>query len=307
MGLLAGARHRPGSMAASFREPCREADTPHPGDGSTPSAIDIRPLARQFARIQPMKPISRRDLLTKSAIFGAAVAVGVPQAMAEPSSPALPKRKVVVTGGHPGDPEYGCGGTIARYTDLGHEVVLLYLNRGDWTDQPGYDPVPVRVAEATKACTILRARPLFAGQVDGQSIVDRAHYDQFHELLQAEQPDVVFTQWPLDNHPDHRAISLLVYESWRRSGKKFALYYYEVSNGEDTIQFNPTHYVDISATESRKRSACYAHASQSPDRYYSLQESVTRLRGLESGHKQAEAYIRLVQSPDFGLPGVCAT
>ena len=40
--------------------------------------------------------------------------------------------KVVVTGGHPGDPEYGCGGTIARYTDLGHEVVLLYLNRGEW-------------------------------------------------------------------------------------------------------------------------------------------------------------------------------
>jgi hypothetical protein len=28
------------------------------------------------------------------------------------------------------------------------------------------------------------------------------------------------------------------------------------------------------------------------------------MRGIESGHKQAEAYIRLVQSPDFGLPGI---
>jgi hypothetical protein len=28
------------------------------------------------------------------------------------------------------------------------------------------------------------------------------------------------------------------------------------------------------------------------------------LRGIESGHQHAEAYIRLVQSPDFGLPGV---
>ncbi len=27
------------------------------------------------------------------------------------------------------------------------------------------------------------------------------------------------------------------------------------------------------------------------------------MRGLESGHAQAEGYIRLVQSPDFALPG----
>ncbi len=113
---------------------------------------------------------------------------------------------------------------------------------------------------------------------------------------------MVFTHWPIDNHADHRAISLLVYEAWLRMGKKFALYYYEVSNGEDTVQFTPTHYVDITGTEHRKRSACYAHASQTPDRYYALQELVTRMRGIESGYKQAESYIRLVQSPDFALP-----
>jgi LmbE family N-acetylglucosaminyl deacetylase len=260
-----------------------------------------------------MKPISRRDLLSQTGVLGTAVAVGLPLAQAattpQPPEPHDAKRrlKVVVTGGHPGDPEYGCGGTIARYSDLGHEVVLLYLNRGEWTDKPGYDPAPVRVAEARKACEILRARPGFAGQIDGKAIVDAAHYDQFVELLKAEQPQVVFTHWPIDNHADHRAMSLLVYEAWLRLGKKFALYYYEVSNGEDTVQFTPTHYVDISATEPRKRSACYAHASQSPDRYYALQESVTRMRGIESGCKQAEGYIRHVQSPDFVLPGTGST
>jgi len=39
---------------------------------------------------------------------------------------AASKYKSLVTGGHPGDPEYGCGGTIARLTALGHEVTLLY-------------------------------------------------------------------------------------------------------------------------------------------------------------------------------------
>jgi len=84
--------------------------------------------------------------------------------------------------------------------------------------------------------------------------------------------------------------------------KGFALYYYEVSNGEDTVQFTPTHYVDIATVAERKRSACYAHASQTPDRFYQLQETVTRMRGIERGTAQAEGFIRHVQSPDFALP-----
>jgi LmbE family N-acetylglucosaminyl deacetylase len=259
-----------------------------------------------------MKQISRRDMLAQSTRLASTFAVGLPMAataaqpaLAEQSQPPAPRKlKILVSGGHPGDPEYGCGGTIARYADLGHEVVLLYLNKGEWTNKPGYDPAPIRVAEATKACEILKARPAFAGQIDAKAIVDQAHYAQFHRLLEAENPNVVFTHWPLDNHADHRAISMLVYEAWLRMRRSFALYYYEVSTGEDTVQFSPTHYVNISAVTARKRSACYAHASQSPDKFYTLQESVTKMRGLEFGCNQAEGYIRHVQSPDFALPGV---
>ncbi|HEY3743284.1 MAG TPA: PIG-L family deacetylase, partial [Bryobacteraceae bacterium] len=39
--------------------------------------------------------------------------------------------KIVVTGGHPGDPECGCAGTIARLTARGDQVTVLYLNRGE--------------------------------------------------------------------------------------------------------------------------------------------------------------------------------
>lgn len=215
-----------------------------------------------------------------------------------------PKLKVVVTGGHPGDPEYGCGGTVARYADQGHAITLLYLNRGEkhCPDQPSDEGSSVRVPEAAKACGILGARPVFAGQCDGHAIVDREHYDQFRKLLEAEKPDVLFAQWPVDNHADHRAISLLAYDAWLRMGKKFAFYYYEVSSGEDTMMFAPTDYVDITATEARKRAACYAHASQSPDRFYALQSQVAKFRGIESGYPQAEAFVRHVQSPGGLLP-----
>ncbi len=213
------------------------------------------------------------------------------------------KLKIIVAGGHPGDPEYGCGGTVARYTAQGHEVVLLYLNRGEYgcPDKAPDACGELRTAEARKACEILRARPLFAGQIDGHAVVDNHAYAEMRKLLASEKPDVLFTHWPIDRHPDHRAISSLTYDAWLGMRKDCALYYYEVSDGEDTLMFSPTEYVDITATEPRKRAACYAHASQTPDRFYALQSQVTRFRGVESGCSQAEAFIRHAQSPT-GLP-----
>ncbi|MES1258402.1 MAG: PIG-L family deacetylase [Acidobacteriota bacterium] len=217
---------------------------------------------------------------------------------------ARPRLKVVITGGHPGDPEYGCGGTAARYADQGHDVVLLYLNRGEkgCPEKAPEGGSLIRVAEAAKACEILKARPVFAGQCDGHAVVDGSHYDAFRALLETERPDVLFTHWPVDGHADHRAISMLAYDAWLRMKKSFGFYYYEVSDGEDTLMFSPNEYVDITAVEARKRAACYAHASQSPDRFYALQSQVTRFRGVESGHAQAEAFVRHSLSPRNLLP-----
>jgi LmbE family N-acetylglucosaminyl deacetylase len=245
-----------------------------------------------------MQKLSRRKIIAASTLLGAAAMSGL---AAEPlSSPNAARKKIVVTGGHPGDPEYGCGGTIARLTHAGHEVVLLYLNRGDPNETPAQTNFP-RVGEAAKACEILKARPLYAGQIDGHAIVDAAHYESFRQLIAREKPDVLFTHWPIDNHADHRAISLLSYDAWLNLKKSFALYYYEVSNGEDTTCFTPTDYIDITATADHKRHACFAHASQSPERYYALQQSIAKFRGLESGHAEAEAFIHHPQSPIFSI------
>jgi LmbE family N-acetylglucosaminyl deacetylase len=210
--------------------------------------------------------------------------------------------KIVVAGGHPGDPECGCAGTVARYVDLGHEVALLYLNRGEgYCGGAGLDRCGgIRTAEAEAACRILKARPLFADQIDGKAIVDTAHYEAFDKILSAEKPDIVFTQWPVDSHRDHRAVSALTLDSWLRSRKAFALYYYEVA--EDTSMFTPGEYVDISAVEARRHAACYAHASQQPDKWYPKQVEITRFRGSESAFAQAEAFARHPESKRGMLP-----
>jgi LmbE family N-acetylglucosaminyl deacetylase len=239
-----------------------------------------------------MKNVTRREVLAGAT--ASAIALGAPKANALSDQARL---KAVVCGGHPGDPEYGCGGTVARLTSLGHEVVLLYLNNGGWPPTPPAE----RIAEARKACEILKARPLYGDQENGHAIVDNAHYESFAKLLNAEKPDLVFTQWPIDNHRDHRAITMLTYDAWKNSKQSFALYYYEVSDGEDTLQFSPTHYIDTTDQEPVKRAACYAHASQTPDRYYKLQDDVAAFRGLEGGYKRAEAFTLQMRSPNDPL------
>jgi LmbE family N-acetylglucosaminyl deacetylase len=242
--------------------------------------------------------MNRREILIGAGklapglVTGAAAVKAVAQTTSASAGPSR-KLKIIVTGGHPGDPEYGCGGTVARFTALGHEVVLLYLNDGGWPPTPP----TARIAEAKRACEILKARSVYAGQANGHAVVDNAHYEAYQKIFDAEKPDAVFNQWPIDNHRDHRAISMLTYDAWKQSKRKFALYYYEVSDGEDTLQFEPSHFVDIAETEALKRSACYAHASQTPDRYYELQDSVAKFRGLQSGYARAEAFIRQVQNP----------
>lgn len=235
-------------------------------------------------------PISRRSLLASAA--------GLPL-FAQPQTHTL---KIVVTGGHPGDPECGCAGTIARYTALGHEVVQLYLNRGEgFCGGASLDRcAAVRTAEAENACRILKARAVFADQIDGRAIVDPPHYDSFARILAAERPDVVFTQWPIDHHRDHRAISMLSLDAWWKTARNFALYYYEVA--EDTTMFAPTEFVDISAVEVTRRAACYAHASQEPDKWYPKQADITRRHGAESGFAQAEGFLRHPESKRGFLP-----
>lgn len=251
-----------------------------------------------------MTRITRRDLLGKSAMM--AGTVGLVQPLRGLDSKVDAKRlKVVVAGGHPDDPESGCGGTIARYSDLGHDVAILYLTRGEAgiEGKSMQEAAAIRSAEAEKACAILKAKPLFAGQIDGNTELNRSRYEEFRKILDAEHPDVVFTHWPIDTHRDHRAASLLVYDAWLRSHRKFDLYYYEVDQGEQTQVFHPTNYVNITDTESRKRAACFAHASQQPETtFYPLHDMMNRFRGMECGVKLAEAFVRHTQNPDSGVP-----
>lgn len=239
-----------------------------------------------------MSNISRRQAIKRSAGTLGATVLGLPLLA---FSDQDQKKKVVVTGGHPDDPETGCGGLIALLSKAGHEVTLAYLTRGE-AGIPGVsyeEAAAIRTEEAENACRILNCRSLFMGQIDGATDVDEAAFEKTFELLNAEQPDLLLTHWPIDAHRDHRACSMLTYTAWLQMKEKPDLYFYEVLTGEQTQNFTPTDFVDISTVKDTKREACLAHKSQQMEEYYEgYHGKMEAFRGMESGHAYAEAFIR---------------
>jgi len=234
-------------------------------------------------------------------------AVTIP-ALAVGQEPANRGLRVVCVGGHPDDPESGCGGTLARYAALGHAVTVIYLTRGEAgiSGKPHDEAAGIRSAECSAACKILGAKPVFAGQVDGATTVDAKAAESFARVLSAERPHVVFTQWPIDSHLDHQAASTLTFRAWLAAGRSFELYYYEVNLGSQTMGFHPTDYVDITAVREKKKAALFSHKSQNGEEIYRRHhEPMENLRGREAGTAAAEAFVHLARvNGTSPLPGL---
>src|ERR1700760_1759415 len=233
---------------------------------------------------------ARRDFIKLSALAMGGIAVAPVTAIASDNK----KLRIVCLGGHPGDPEFGCGGTMAKYSDAGHQVTFLYLTRGEASDpkKTYAEMAELRTKEAETACKILKATPKFAGQVDGNTELDKDQNEKVAKLIMAEKPDILFTQWPVDGHPDHQVTGLLALTAWVRSARTFHLYFYEVNTGVETMGFTPTDYVDITALRDRKKEAMFAHKTQDPvNTYNDYFKPLEEFRGLEAGVKAAEAFI----------------
>jgi len=211
------------------------------------------------------------------------------------------KLRIICVGAHPGDPEFGCGGTMAKYAKAGHAVSFIYLTRGEAGDpNKSYaESAALRTKEAETACKLLNAKPVFAGQVDGNTELNKMKNEEMTKLIQAENPDIVFTQWPIDSHPDHQVTGMLTLTAWIRSNRQFQLYFYEVNTGSETMHFTPTDYVDITPVRDLKKAAMFAHKTQDPDGTYNgYFKPLEEFRGLEAGVQAAESFIHFKDKTD---------
>src|SRR3954454_6271599 len=118
--------------------------------------------------------IKRRRFVQQTAIsVSALVLPALKKEQTETIIDHLPENKlnIVCIGAHPGDPEFGCGGTLAKYSDAGHKVSVVYLTRGEASDtSKTYEQMAaLRTREAEIACNALKASAIFAGQKDANT------------------------------------------------------------------------------------------------------------------------------------------
>ena len=204
-------------------------------------------------------------------------------------------KKVLVIGAHPDDPESMCAGTMLKLKAMGAEVVAVYLTSGEAgiVGKTHEQARTIRQAEARKACEVLGVRAVFLTQTDGNAEVNKERYAEMKALIEAEQPDMVITHWPIDSHRDHRVCSILVYDAWRMTGRSFDLYYSEVMTGMQTQNFTPSLWVDITDYRDKKIEAYLCHESQELEgAVKEYHDTMERMRGMECQAKYAEAFVQ---------------
>jgi LmbE family N-acetylglucosaminyl deacetylase len=213
-----------------------------------------------------------------------------PGSPAEPPGQAARRLRVVVFGAHPDDPESGVGGLAAILSRDGHEVLLAYGTtfRGDrhFFGRPEQD---VRCNEASAACKVLGTMPKFFPYAHERLAADHHTLKEVATWLDQVKPDVVLTHWPLDTHPNHNAVSSLVWQCYKRKGG-WNLYFFEVMTDQQSIGFRPELYLDIKPVRDLKRQALAQHRSQNPREIWEVHERMHRRRGAECGTEFAEAY-----------------
>jgi len=239
--------------------------------------------------------LTRRAFLGRStsAVGSAVLTSGLLPLSTARAEPAPEKLSVVCIGGHPDDPESGCGGTLARYAAAGHTVTIVYLTRGErGIEGKSLDEAArIRTVESEAACRILGAAPRFFGQIDGATELTHAHVDAMTKLVAALKPDLILTHWPIDTHMDHQVASLLAVRAWM-SVKSADLFFFEVNAGSQTEGFKPDAYVDISAVVDQKKRALFAHVSQDGEGIWrEHHEIIAAWRGREYGVKAAEGFV----------------
>jgi LmbE family N-acetylglucosaminyl deacetylase len=128
-----------------------------------------------------------------------------------------PRRALAVCA-HPDDVEFGCGGTLAKWSAAGCVVSHLVLtdgSKGTW--DPDSDLVALvsrRQDEQRAAAKALGAtgEVVFLSRIDGELVDDLPTRGEVAAVIRRLQPDVVLGHDPWKRHrlhPDHRAAGFL--------------------------------------------------------------------------------------------------
>jgi LmbE family N-acetylglucosaminyl deacetylase len=208
--------------------------------------------------------------------------------------------KVLAIGAHPDDAEIGCGASLKLFKDMGHEVYVLVLTKGEASG----DPI-IREKQCELAGKELDVDKVYFGNLEDTKISDGIEtIIEIEKVVEVVQPDVIFTHGYKDQHQDHRNASMATLSAARNVNK--ILLYESPAAFRD---FCPQVFIDAYLTFNAKLQALEAygatmkkvyfrgnHENTMPDeaRHFphiaNAVEGLARYRGFQAGLTLAEAF-----------------
>ncbi len=189
---------------------------------------------------------------------------------------------------HPDDIELSCSGTIIKLTDKGLPVGILDLTRGELGTRGNEK---IREKEAKEAAKLMGVSIRENLELpDGRIQVTMENKIELIKIIRKFQPEIIFSPYWIERHPDHENTSRLVREAWYLSGlekfktklngkiqepyrpKKiffYVQYFYQ--------QFIPNLIIDISEVFERKIKVIECYKSQFFNPNVNLSERETLL------------------------------
>jgi len=194
---------------------------------------------------------------------------------------------VLAIAAHPDDIEYGCGGTLIRYSQAGNHVFLLIMTNGE----AGGDP-DIREKEQEAAAKIIGAEDLFwGGYQDTMLGSSRELIIRLENIIHKVNPDIILVNHRYDTHQDHRKLADATISATRH--EKNLLFF----EGPTTYNFVANIFVDITSILQQKLETLKAHYSQitktniNSMSILELATSAANFRGIQSRVKYAEGFI----------------
>ncbi len=161
---------------------------------------------------------------------------------------------IIVFSPHPDDAEVLMGGTIAKYTQKGHDVLIVLVTIPNQRDR--------RREEAKKSATILGARLSVLDLDPYELTFNRKLVQIFDEVIKGFPPDVIYTSWINDSHQDHSNVSKTTIAAARKNDCSLYMYEQAIPSGLTPYAFRAQAFVDISDTIELKIKSVLAHESQ---------------------------------------------
>ena len=161
---------------------------------------------------------------------------------------------IIVFSPHPDDAEVLMGGTIAKYTQKGHDVLIVVVTIPNQEER--------RREESREAAAILGARLSILDLNPYELVFNRRAVEIFDSVLKDFPPHVIYTSWINDSHQDHLAVAKTTIAAARKNNCSLYMYGQALPSGLTPYAFRAQTFIDISDTIDIKVKSVLAHQSQ---------------------------------------------